>query len=330
MTSRRLAVWGLGRHALGKVVPAIAAASGLEFYGVCSRDAQRVAECSDLWRCKGWTDPASMLRDDGIDVVYVATPIALHGEHGRLVLEAGKHLWCEKPLATSRGAVLQLIERSAQLRLALCEGHMYLHHPQFQQLRRYVTEGRLGRVTSIECRFGIPRLEQPGFRSDPSLGGGALFDLGCYPISAVHALFPEATADVAYASVQSRGAWPLDTDGQAVLELSNSAVAFLEWRINGSYRNEIDVWGDRGSAFTDKIFSKPPDYVPLFRLRDTRGSETTEPGQAADHFVLMLQNFNKMIDDKDALELERRRIVRSADVMDRIWSVGQRQRGQEV
>lgn len=330
MTSRRLVVWGLGRHALGKVLPAIAAAGGLELYGVCSRNAQRVAECSDRWNCKGWTDPASMLRDDGIDVVYVVTPIALHGEHGRRVLEAGRHLWCDKPLATSRDAVVHLMEQSSRLGLAVCEGHMYLHHPHFQQFRRYIADGRLGRVISIACRFGVPRLEQPGFRSDPTLGGGALFDVGCYPISAVHALFPESAASVAYASVQSRDGWPLDTDGHAVLELSNGAVAFLEWRINGAYRNEIDVWGDRGSAFTDKIFSKPADYVPLFRLRDMRGQETIEPGHAADHFVLMLQNFSEMIDDKVALESERRRIVRSADVMDRIWSVRQRPRGQEV
>lgn len=330
MTSRRLAVWGLGRHALGKVLPAIADAGGLELHGVCSRDAQRVAECAERWRCRGWTDPASMLRDDAIDVVYVATPIALHGEHGRRVLEAGKHLWCDKPLAASRDAVLLLLERSARLGLAVCEGHMYLHHPQFQQVRRYITEGRLGRVTSIECRFGIPRLEQPGFRSDPSLGGGALFDVGCYPISAVHALFPESAASVVYSSVEFRDGWPLDTDGHALLQLSNDAVAHLEWRINGSYRNEIDVWGDRGSVFTDKIFSKPADYVPFFRVRDARGSETIEPGQAADHFVLMLRNFSKMIDDKDALESEHRRIARSADVMDRIWSARQPQRGQEV
>jgi dTDP-3,4-didehydro-2,6-dideoxy-alpha-D-glucose 3-reductase len=330
MTSRRVVVWGVGRHALGKVLPAIAAASGLELYGVCSRDAQRVAECSDRWRCKGWTDPASMLRDDAIDVVYVATPIALHGENGRRVLEAGKHLWCDKPLATSRDAVNQLIERSARLGLSVCEGHMYLHHPHFRQLRRYITEGHLGRVTSIECRFGIPRLEHPGFRSDPSLGGGALFDVGCYPISAVHALFPEAPASVAYASIHSQDAWPLDTEGHAVLELSNGAVAHLEWRINASYRNEIDVWGDRGSVFTEKIFSKPADFVPSFRLRDLRGGETIEPGHAADHFVLMLQDFSKMIDDKDALESAQRRIVRTADVMDQIRSVGQPRRGQEV
>ena len=330
MTPTRLVVWGLGRHAVGKLLPAIAVARGIELHGVCSRNAQHVAECSTRWHCKGWTDPALMLCDNETDVVFVATPIALHAEHGRQVLEARKHLWCDKPLTTSRDATVELLELAARGGLAVCEGHMYLHHPQFQQFRRYVTEQRLGRVTSIDCRFGIPRLEQPGFRVDPALGGGALFDVGCYPISAVLALFPNETARVAYASVRCRDAWKLDTDGQAVLELSNHALAHLEWRINSSYRNEIEIWGDRGSVFTDRIFSKPTDYVPRFRLRDTSGSETIETGEAADHFVLMLQNFSQIMHDKDALESEQRRIVRSAYVMDRIWSIGWAVRNPEV
>jgi NDP-hexose-3-ketoreductase len=330
MTSLRLAVWGLGRHAFGKLLPAIARARGLELHAVCSRNAQRVAECSSQWGCKGWTDPASMLRDDAIDIVYLSTPIALHADHGKQVLGAGKHLWSEKPLATTRDSVFELMELSAHRGLAVCEGHMYLHHPQFQQLRRYVTEGRLGRVRSFECRFGIPRLEHAGFRLDPALGGGALFDVGCYPISAVHALFPEETAEVAFASIHSRDGWELDTDGQALLELSNDVVAHLEWRINSSYRNEIEVWGDRGSLFTDKIFSKPTEYVPVFRLRDSRGAETIETGQAADHFVLMLQDLCRMMHDKDALESEKCRIVRSADTMDRIWSLGSARRDEKV
>ena len=145
-----------------------------------------------------------------------------------------------------------------------------------------------------------------------------------------HALFPESEGSVAYARVHSWEGWPLDTGGQAIVELSHDVVTHLEWRINGSYRSEIDVWGDRGSVFTEKIFSKPPDYVPFFRVRDPRSDETIERGQAADHFVLMLQNFSQMLDDRDALDSERRRIVRTADVMDRIWSAGQSPRGREV
>ena len=94
----RVAVWGIGRHAVNKILPAVSAVSGLVLYGVCARNAKSVFTCSEMWKCKGWTEAASMLCDASVDIVYVATPIGLHAEHGKRVLEARKHLWCEKPL----------------------------------------------------------------------------------------------------------------------------------------------------------------------------------------------------------------------------------------
>ena len=232
-----------------------------------------------------------MLRDDAIDVVYVATPIALHGEHGRRVLEAGKHLWCDKPLATSRDAVLQLLERSARLGLVLCEGHMYLHHPQFQWLRSYVTEGRLGRVTSIECRFGIPRLEQPGFRSDPSLGGGALPDSGVR--FAVHACFPRRPL-TSLTPVSNLRRVAADT-GQACSSL-NSAVAFWSggsWLLSqqGSMSGAIALCVHGG------IFSSRQNTSRSFGCV-TRRAQRQRRARRPITSVLMLQNFNKMIDEQ--------------------------------
>lgn len=322
MIPRRLVVWGLGRHACKNVLPAISAASGVELYGVCSRNPTTVLECSTLWKCKGWTAPDSMLGDPRVEIVYVVTPIGLHAEHGKRVLEARKHLWCEKPLTSRLRRTLELMDLSRRHRLSICEGHMYLHHPQFRQLCTYVSEGRLGAIASVGCRFGIPRLEHPGFRSDPALGGGALFDVGCYPISAIQTLFPDETQRIAYSTVVSRNGEGVDTDGQALIQLSNGAVAHVEWRINVAYRNEIDVWGDKGSLFTDKVFSKPATYVPVFGIRDAHGAETTEPGEAADHFVIMLQDFRDMMDDVGTIESERRRIIRRAEVLEEIRSRG--------
>jgi NDP-hexose-3-ketoreductase len=326
-TTRRVAVWGLGRHAVAKILPAIAAANSVELYGVCSRDAGRVRAESERWQCRGWTEPDAMLGDAGVDVVYVATPTALHAEHGRQVLGAGKHLWCEKPLTITLTDALDLVTASSSRGLALAEGFMYLHHPQFGQLSGYLSSGRLGALKSVECRFGLPPLDMPGFRSNPALGGGALFDVGCYPISAIHALFPDASARIAVSRVWSGDASGIDTDGYAAIELSNGILAVLEWRRNTAYRNEIGVWGASGSLFTDKIFSKPPAYLPVFRFRDGRGDESTEPGQPGDHYVAMLDNFSTMTDDPEAIAAERRRIVWRAEVMQALWDAADRQPG---
>lgn len=325
MRPLRVAVWGLGRHAINKILPATSVASGLELYGVCSRNPDNVVSCAVRWNCQGWTDPAVMLLDPLVDIVYVATPIGLHYAHGKQVLNANKHFWCEKPLTCRLENTLELLQLSRSEGLSVCEGHMYLHHPQFKQLSSYVNEGRLGSIVSIGCRFGIPSLANPGFRSDPGLGGGALFDVGCYPISAIQALFPDVAMDVSYSSTRVPDESPVDTDGEAVISLANGVTARLEWRINCAYRNEIDIWGKEGSVFSDKIFSKPHDHVPVFRLRDAQGVETAEYGEVADHFALMLQYFRSTVSDLIASEVERQRIAGRAMVLQQIWSAYQPQ-----
>jgi NDP-hexose-3-ketoreductase len=323
MNSLRTAVWGLGRHGAERIVPAVAAAAGLQLHGVCSRDTGRMTACAERWRCRTWTDAAAMLEDPAVDVVFVATPTGLHAEHGAQALRAGKHLWCEKPLTTDRQSTLDLLDLSRARGLSVCEGHMHLYHPQLRQLSRMIADGRLGTVRSVASRFGIPPLEFDSFRSDPARGGSALLDVGCYPVSTVQALFPLARQRVVYSRITAREGFGVDTDGLAVLELSNGVTAQFEWRTNSAYRNEIEIWGDKGSVFTDKIYSKPADYVPVFRLRDLRGVETQEAGQAANHFVNMLEAFRAIAPGGQLAEEERSRIAWRAEILDEIrCSVG--------
>jgi predicted dehydrogenase len=316
----RLVVWGLGRHAVDKILPAVAAVDSLDLYGVCSRDATTVANCARQWGCKGWTTPDSMLSDSRVEVVYVATPIGLHAEHGRAVLAARKNFWSEKPFTSRLADTLDLIERSRGLGLSVCEAYMYLHHPQFSRLVSYLSDGRLGRILSVSCKFGIPRLSHPGFRGHPQLGGGAFLDVACYPISAVTALFPDEPTVIKYSTVSTRNGSLVDTEGHCVLEMSGRTTVTLEWRTDAAYRNEIELWGTDGSVFTEMIFSKAATYRPAFRLRDGHGSETIEYEQAANHFERMLEFFRATVGHEDAMERERQAIAQRAVLMDSIWT----------
>jgi predicted dehydrogenase len=312
MRPARVAVWGIGHHASTNILPAIAGVDGVELHGVCSRNANVVSGCMARWSCKGWTEPAAMLDDASVDVVYLATPTGLHAAQGLQALAAGKHLWCEKPLACTAAEALELVDVATERGASLCEAFMYLYHPQFEQLKRYLCGGTVGAVRSIACRFGIPTLERPSFRNDAALGGGALLDLACYPVSAVHALFPDEEAEVSHAGLENPRGSPVDTGGHAMIALSGGARAYLEWRTGCAYRNEIDMWGESGSISTQMIFSKAVDYVPEFRIRDLRGRERAESGSADNHFALMLRAFRATLDDPAAARRERSSIVRRA------------------
>jgi predicted dehydrogenase len=259
-----------------------------------------------------------MLADPRVDVVYLATPIALHAPQGAAVLDAGKHLWCEKPLTTGIAPTLDLVERSRDRGRTLAEAFMYLFHPQFAALREVVHGGRLGRILSLTCRFGIPPLDRPGFRGDPALGGGAFLDVGCYPISALPALFPATQPAVVSAEIVTPPDSRVDVEGRAVVRYANGPSAVLEWRTHAAYRNEIDVWGSAGCVSLRRFFSKSASEVPELRFLDASGAERSEAGTPGNHFARMLAAFRDLLDDEGAAETERLRILERARLADAI------------
>lgn len=322
----RVAVWGLGHHAMNRIIPALTAAPGLELHGACSRNAASVATAAaSAADCRGWTNPDEMLASEAVDVVYVSTPIALHADQVRRVLLAGKHAWCEKPLSTSLVDTTDLVALSRERALTICEGFMYLYHPHFRYLTEVLASDRLGHVHSVICRFGIPPLERPGFRDDPALGGGAFLDVGCYPVSAAEALFRGAEPEIVLAEIKSEGGSAVDTAGRAQLRYAKGVSVTLEWRTRSSYRNEIDLWGTTGSLTTTRLFSKEPDYVPEFRWSDVRGAARVELGEANNHFVSMFRAFRRNVDDATSAEAERCGILRRAALSDAIRQHSTRQ-----
>jgi predicted dehydrogenase len=321
MTAINVAVWGLGPHAIKNILPALKVCPGIHLYGVCSRNSETVSKCALEFGCLGWSDSASMLEDSHVDVIYLSTPIGVHFIQGKAVLLANKHLWCEKPLAENLEQVLMLVNLSRERGLTLAEGFMYLYHSQFRYLQEVLHSEILGHVQSITCRFGIPPLVRPGFRVDPQVGGGAFLDVGSYPISAVTSFFPKLSPEVLFSEITSASGSRVDTTGRAILRYGNGVHVTLEWGINGSYRNEIDIWGSKGSVSSERFFSKPTDYSPRFRFLDLYGNESYKPGRPENHFLTMFTAFRKLMVDLVDAENERMIITRRAQLTDKIKQV---------
>lgn len=317
MSELRVAVWGLGRHALTKIVPALAAAPAITLAGVYSRRPTVASDTATRYQCRSWTDPHAMLCAGDLDVVMVCTPIALHAQHGREVLLAGKHLWCEKPFAATYAEAAELVGMAKDRNLTVAEGFMYLYHPHFRRVHELVQQGELGTIQSFTCRFGIPPLTEPGFRTSALLGGGAFLDVGCYPVSAAVALFESATSEVVLADIEISAASEVDTAGFAMLR-HDDVVSMLEWRTNVAYRNELEIWASDGSLDSDYIFSKRANQRACIRLRDRNGTQRCEMIDAADHFIRMIDEFRRLLVDSAAAESERRAIMRRAILMHKI------------
>ena len=316
--NNKVAIWGLGKHALKNILPAVHITEGVEIYGVFSRNKEIVKECCKQWECRSWDTIDDMLSDPNLDIIYLATPTGLHYEHGLQVLQSNKHLWCEKPFTTNLEKTQNLIDISNKRNLSVCEGFMYLYHPQFVKLKEYIDKKELGKIKSIYCRFGLPTLDNPGFRFNQKLGGSCLLDVGSYPVSAILCLFYEKEIEMVDSNLSISDEYSVDLWGRAHLKIDSDIECILEWAYNRAYRNDIDIWGEKGCLYTDKIFSKKEDCNPEFRLTDLKGNLSIINIQSANHFIRMIESFRATTDDLEKSNLHKERIYRIAKLLDKI------------
>lgn len=297
-----LVVWGLGKHAINKVLPAIDKSRNFSLYGVCSRDVNTVKTIKDKYNVIGWDSSSDMLNNQGIDAVYLTTPPAVHTEQATKILDRGIHLLCEKPITMSSEDTSLLIEKANHSNLVLLEGLMYKYHPHYQKLKSLLAKKRLGKIKEIKSSFQLPALDMPGYRKDPALGASAIYDLGIYPVSLVLGLYNLSKVELCKKSIIYDTNLNYDISGQVILKIENDIDCIIDWSYNKTYVNEVSILGHSQSLNSKFIFSKDSTFNPTIDLCSKDGSVENIIVEEADHFELMLKSFfNSIKDPKDKI-----------------------------
>jgi len=323
MNIKGISVWGIGNHAYKRIIPAILKIKELKLIGICSRSHSKIESLVDELSCKGWTNCNVMFQDNEIDVVMISTPIGMHFDHAKTALENKKNVWCEKPITNNFNHTKILIELAKKNKKMLSEAFMFLYHPQFKKIQNIVNNKEYGKVHSIICRFGIPKLKEPGFRENVKLGGGAFWDVGSYTVAAALAIFEDQDVEILFSELIKDKKTLLDYQGRAILRFSQGTIAYLEWGVGVAYKNEIDLWAEKGSFYTDKIFSKPNKYIPVYQMRNKYGEEEIISGKNHEQFESMFKVFSKILNSPLKIENEYKRIYKRAKVMDEIFNFSQ-------
>ena len=314
-----IVVWGLGQHAFKNVLPAIRNAPDVRLAGVYSRSPEAVDKACRQYGCASWPSPAEMLAEGSVDAVYLATPTGLHHEHGLTVLQAGKHLLCEKSLTHDRETSIELIKTASEKRKLLAETFMYLYHPQFLFLRQLVAENAFGQVHTIQSNFYLPELPDPGFRFNAELGGSALLDTGCYPVSAVLGLFPgRELPQVKYAMLRRDRGFEVDTVGAALFEFADGLSAWLNWGYGRAYRNELKIIGSEKAVHVNRVFTKRADEVSRVEVFERFGKSEIVEFPPADSFVRMFAHVREGIANEEIRGELLSQIDRQSEMMRRI------------
>ena len=234
---------------------AIAATEGAELVAVLGSDGGRAgafaAEHAGL-RCHG--DVAELAADAEVDCVVLATPNHLHAPQALVLLEAGKHLLIEKPLAMNVGEGLQIVSAAEREGRCVAVGHMWRFDREAQHLRAAVERGDLGEIVKTKG-YGIHVNWGPSgwFTSAASAGGGALIDMGIHAIDTVRYLLGDPEPRSVYARLSTRfGEYDVDDLGLVVIEWDGGTVSSIE---SGWWNPHMDgpeastqLFGTRGYA----------------------------------------------------------------------------------
>lgn len=244
MRTIRWGILGPGRISR-KFAQGLREAAGAELAAVGSRDAGRAAAfAADFGGLRAHGSYEALAADPAVDAVYIGTPHAQHEEHTVLCLSRGKHVLCEKPLAINAEQAGRMVDAARRSQLVLMEAMWTRFLPSIVRVRELIAAGSIGDVRLVTADFGFRAAFDPHSRLfAPGLGGGALLDLGIYPLTLASMLVGPPVEIRASANL---GATRVDEEVAIMLRHAGGEIALLAASLRADTPREATITGTNG------------------------------------------------------------------------------------
>ncbi|MFZ6030084.1 MAG: Gfo/Idh/MocA family protein [Chloroflexota bacterium] len=259
------------------IIPALRASPRNELAAVASRDGAKAAKYAQNWQIpRSHASYEDLLADPGIDVIYNPLPNSLHAEWTIKALHAGKHVLCEKPLAITCREVDAITQAAQESGKVVAEAFMYRHHPQTHNVKALVDGGGLGDLRLVRGAFTFNLARQNDVRFDPVLGGGSIWDVGCYPISYARMILGAEPEEVF--GWQMTGASGVDMLFSGQMRFPGNVYAQFDCGFCAPYRAQVEIVGSQASLTVPAPF-KPGAENVIYLTREDHTESIAVKGQ---------------------------------------------------
>lgn len=317
--------WGVlstARIAVASVIPAMQRADRCEIVAIASREGARAeAAAKRLGIARAHTSYEALLADPEVEAVYNPLPNHLHAEWTLRAAEAGKHVLCEKPLAMSSHQAEEMLEGCRAAGVKLMEAFMYRLHPQWVRVRGILGEGRLGELVAIQSLFSYRNVDPQNIRNVAEFGGGALMDIGCYPINVSRMLFGSEPTRVRGA-VRIDPRFGTDVLTSATMEFGDRHSSFtVSTQIEPD--QHVHIVGTEGRLLVEIPFNSPPDR-PTRLLYTSGGDPPVNPYTevieipVADQYAVQGDLFSQAVLDGSEVPIPPEDAVANMRVIDQV------------
>jgi predicted dehydrogenase len=259
------------------LIPPLRASKRNQLFAVASRTQESADKYAREWKIpRVHGSYAALLADPEVDVIYNSLPNRFHAEWTIKALEAGKHVLCEKPLALSVEEVDAIQSAARGHGRVIAEAFMYRHHPQTLKVQELVKSGSLGTLKLIRGSFSFFLSREGDVRLDPALGGGSLWDVGCYPVSYARTLVGANPLEVF--GWQATGPTGIDETFVGQMGFANGVLAQFDCSFVVPLRWHMEVVGSEGTLSIPSPF-KPQTDEKIYLTRDDKTETIKAKGQ---------------------------------------------------
>jgi predicted dehydrogenase len=317
--------WGIISTALigtAKVIPAMQKSKHCRIQAIASRDlalAKRWAKELGIPKAYGSYD--ELLADREIEAVYNPLPNHLHVPWSIKAAEAGKHVLCEKPIALDAKEAEQLVAARNRTGKLITEAFMVRSHPQWLRARELVRQGKIGELRAVQGLFTYFLTDPENVRNKADIGGGGLYDIGCYPIVTSRFLFgAEPTRVVGL--VEYDPVLKIDRLASAILDYPKGQASFTCATQLAPYQR-MQILGTKGRIEVEIPFNAPPDKpCRIFvddgsLLGDASAKEETFP--VCDQYAIQGDLFSEAIRSGKPVEFPLENAVQNMRIIDAIF-----------
>jgi len=317
-------VWGVlgtARIGMDKVLPAMQRSPWIDLRAIASRNlatAQAAAQRLGIARAYGSYE--ALLADPQIEAIYNPLPNHLHVPLTLAAARAGKHVLCEKPIALNAEEARALLGVAGRVRIA--EAFMVRHHPQWQRVRELLRSGRIGTPSAVQAVFSYFNDDPADIRNQPDIGGGALYDIGCYAIVAARFFF-EAEPLRAVALVARDPLLRIDRLTSGLLDFGGGRQLSFTVSTQCRSHQRVTLLGTKGRIEVAIPFNAPQGSAAQIRIDDSGKLDGSgvivETLPEADQYQQMVESFSRTVRGEEAPFWGMDDAIAQMAVIDALW-----------
>lgn len=292
--SMNIAVLGAANIAFNRFMPALASIDSLNYIGVASNTQSKAENFQQAFGGTLFASYDEAINSDEVDAVYIPLPPSLHYIWARKALLNNKHVFLEKPSVLKEAHAHELVSIAQERGLALVENYMFEFHAQLATIKSVISRGDIGELRFISSHFCFPFRGAEDFRYSKSMGGGALFDCGGYPIKLLSLLMGD-DAQIEYARFNIDERFNVDSNGMVSLSDSTGVLGHAYFGMDDVYKCAVEVIGSKGRIVSHRIFTAPSDVEVAVEV--TVGNDVTLHSVQDAQFTNILEYFYRAAQD---------------------------------